>query len=138
MSKKTIQEIAHRTCRRYKHNSPIPKDLTKAEYIFDDFTLIEFVDKLIEMKRKRNKMNKYKIEIDPKEDKSQWDLMNKELQTQEEINELGALLYITSIDDEPRISNIVKRLNEIVFGDKIVTLGQKAELRLAGDKGEIK
>ena len=48
MSKKTIQEIAHRTCRKYKHNSPIPKDLTKAEYIFDDFTLKEFVDKLIE------------------------------------------------------------------------------------------
>ena len=62
MSKKTIQEIAHRTCRKYKHNSPIPKDLTKAEYIFDDFTLIEFVDKPIEMqlKRKRNKMNQNK------------------------------------------------------------------------------
>ncbi|MBC8422050.1 MAG: hypothetical protein H8E03_01365 [Pelagibacteraceae bacterium] len=52
MSKKTIQEIAHRTCRKYKHT----------EYIFDDFTLIEFVDKPIEMqlKRKRNKMNQNK------------------------------------------------------------------------------
>ena len=49
MSKKTIQEIAHRTCRKYKHNSPIPKDLTKAEYIFDDFTLKEFVDKIIDL-----------------------------------------------------------------------------------------
>jgi len=79
-------------------------------------------------------MKKYKIEINPKEDKSQWDLMNKELQTQSEINELGAMLHSTVIDDEPRISNIVKRLNEIVFGDRIVTLGQKTELRLGGDE----
>ena len=47
MNKQKIQTIAHRTCRKYKHNSPIPTDLTKAEYTFDEDTLIDFVEKIL-------------------------------------------------------------------------------------------
>ena len=50
IDKQTIQTIAHRTCRKYKHNSPIPTDLTKAEYTFDEDTLIDFVEKILEEK----------------------------------------------------------------------------------------
>ncbi len=50
MNKQTIQTIAHRTCRKYKHNSPIPTDLTKAEYTFDEDTLVDFVEKILKEK----------------------------------------------------------------------------------------
>ena len=48
IDKETIQNIAHRTCRKYKHNSPISTDVTKAEYIFDEHTLVDFVEELKE------------------------------------------------------------------------------------------
>ena len=50
IDKQKIQEIAHRTCRKYKHNSPISTDLTKAEYTFDEHTLVDFVEKILEEK----------------------------------------------------------------------------------------
>jgi len=50
MNKQKIQTIAHRTCRKYKHNSPIPTDLTKAEYTFDEYTLVDFVEKILQEK----------------------------------------------------------------------------------------
>ena len=50
IDKQKIQEIAHRTCRKYKHNSPIPTDLTKAEYTFDEYTLVDFVEKILQEK----------------------------------------------------------------------------------------
>ena len=47
MNKETIQNIAHRTCLKYKHNSPISTDVTKAEYTFNEHTLIDFVENIL-------------------------------------------------------------------------------------------
>ena len=50
MKKEKVTDLAHRMCFKYKHNSPIATDITKAEYTFNEHTLIDFVNKILKEK----------------------------------------------------------------------------------------